>query len=475
MNALALKRCGIAATLVIGAYALIADDTWLQTAWFVAIGLVAALAIVVAVRRRGMSRPAPWLWLAAGVALNALGTLVESVEVRAFEVEDPFPGVADFFYFALYPCLAIGLVALIRRRSPDRNWAAVIDTTAIASGLGLLSWVFVIHPAAQDSSLGLFGHVVSIAYPVGDLLLLAMLLRLIFSAGSRGPAYRLLAGALLVFLAGDVAWAVINQLGWEPPSLAVHLLQMNFMGAYAMFAAAALHESACELDKRGTERLVRMSPAQLGALAGASLMAPAVLAIQIAEGAVTEGVAIVVGCVVLFGLVVTRMAQLVRQVEAQAERLSELASLDELTGLPNRRTWAAELHRAIERARRDDTPLSISLIDLDHFKRFNDEFGHQAGDRLLRTAAAAWRAGLRAVDDLGRYGGEEFIVQLPGADDAQAAKVIERLRGGTPSGQTFSAGIATWNGRETSDELIARADRALYAAKASGRDRVALA
>ena len=126
-------------------------------------GLATALAIVVAARRRRMPGSAPWYWFAAGIALNALGSLVESVLVRVFEVEDPFPGVADFFYFALYPCLAIGLVMLIRRRSPDRNWAAVVDTTAISSGLGLLSWVFVIHPAAQDSSLGLFGHVVSIA------------------------------------------------------------------------------------------------------------------------------------------------------------------------------------------------------------------------------------------------------------------------------------------------------------------------
>ena len=472
---MALKRYGIVAALVIGVYAFLPDDTWLQTGWFTGTGLAVSLAVVVAVRRRRMTGSAPWLWFAAGVALNALGGLVESVLVRVFEVEEPFPGAPDFFYFALYPCLAIGLVMLIRRRSPDRNWAAVLDTTAITTGLGLLSWVFVIHPSAQDSTLGLFGHVVSIAYPVGDIVLLAMLVGLIFSAGARGVAYRLLASSLLAFLAGDVAWAVINQVGWEPPPLGVHLLQMNFLAAYALFGAAALHRSASELSEPGAERLTRMSPAQLGALAGASLIAPAVLAVQIAQGAVTEGVAIVIGSVVLFTLVVTRMAQLVRQVEAQARRLSELAALDDLTGLPNRRTWMAELHRAIERSRRDESPLSIALLDLDHFKRFNDEFGHQAGDRLLRTAAAAWRAGLRAVDDLGRYGGEEFIVQLPDAGDVEAAEVIERLRGDTPAGQTFSAGIATWDGRETSDELIARTDRALYAAKAAGRDRVTLA
>jgi diguanylate cyclase (GGDEF)-like protein len=467
----ALKRCGLLAALVIGAYALLPDGTWSQTGWFVATGLVAALAIAVAVRRRHRA----WLWFAAGIALNALGTLVERVQAEVFAVEDPFPGVADLFYFALYPCLAFGLIALIRRRSPDRNWAAVLDTIAITAGLGLLSWVFVIRPAAQDSSLGLLGHVVSVAYPVGDVALLAMLLRLVFGGGRRGGAFRLLAASLLALLAGDAAWAVINQLDWVEPTVVAHLLHMAVLAAYALFAAAALHPSAGELEEPGRRQPPRMSPAQLAALAGASLIAPAVLAIQLAQGDVTDGVAIVIGSVVLFGAVVTRMAQLLRLLEAQARRLGELAALDELTGLPNRRTWAAELQRAIARAHRDGTPLSIALLDLDHFKRFNDEFGHQAGDRVLRTAAAAWRAALRSVDDLGRYGGEEFIVQLPGAHDAEAAEIIERLREETPSGPTFSAGVAAWDGRETAEELIARADRALYAAKAAGRDRVTVA
>jgi diguanylate cyclase len=146
--------------------------------------------------------------------------------------------------------------------------------------------------------------------------------------------------------------------------------------------------------------------------------------------------------------------------------------VDELTGLPNRRAWSAELPAAIERARRDRVALSVALLDLDHFKRFNDEYGHQAGDRLLKTATAAWSAKLRTVDQLARYGGEEFIVLLPGATAELAASVLERLRGVTSAGQTFSAGVAAWDGNETSEELIARADQALYQAKDAGRDRI---
>ena len=194
-----------------------------------------------------------------------------------------------------------------------------------------------------------------------------------------------------------------------------------------------------------------------------------------AQGRVRDGFAIVLGSVALFLLVVTRMAQLLGEIDAQAHQLRRLARVDELTGLPNRRSWSSELPHAVERARREGAPLAVAMIDLDYFKRFNDEYGHQAGDRLLKGAAAAWTAELRAVDQLARYGGEEFIALLPTATADRAAEILDRLRAATPAGQSFSAGVAVWDGVETSDELIARADKALYDAKAQGRRRTSVA
>ena len=445
-------------------------DTWLQTAWFVAIGLSGSIAIVAGVRRHRPQGAAPWRWFAAGLALNVLGTLAEDFESRVLHVE-AFPGVPDVLYLGLYPTTVIGLLLLIRWRSTERDWAALVDSTTISTGLGLLSWVFLIHPAASDRTLGLLGHAVSVAYPIGDILLLAMLVRLVLGGGTRPAAYWLMSGSLVLFLGGDAAWSVLNQVGWEPGPAAQHLLQMLYLAAYALFGAAALHPSMRALDDEVAGRHARLSPTLLALLTAASLIAPGILAIQVARGQVTDGVAIVVGCVALFLLVVTRMAQLLRQVEAQATQLREPVLVDDLTGLPNRRAGSAELPRAIERARRDGAPLSIAMIDLDHFKRFNDEFGHPAGDRLLKGASAAWRQCLRDVDSLVRHGGEEFILLLPGADTQHALAVLKRLRMATPVGQTFSAGVATWDGVETSEELVARADRALYDAKSSGRDR----
>jgi diguanylate cyclase (GGDEF)-like protein len=115
------------------------------------------------------------------------------------------------------------------------------------------------------------------------------------------------------------------------------------------------------------------------------------------------------------------------------------------------------------------------MLDLDHFKAYNDEHGHQAGDRLLKAAAGAWRGSLRATDVLARYGGEEFVVVLPRCDLEDALVLIARLRKATPDDQTVSAGVALWDGEEAPESLVARADEALYEAKNAGRNQVIVA
>jgi diguanylate cyclase (GGDEF)-like protein len=151
-------------------------------------------------------------------------------------------------------------------------------------------------------------------------------------------------------------------------------------------------------------------------------------------------------------------------------RLEEVARTDDLTGLLNRRGWEEQLPRELARARRNSDPLCVAMLDLDFFKNYNDQRGHQAGDRLLKQSAAAWVSELRASDTLARYGGEEFSVALPGCTLVNAKDIVERLRAAMPGDQTVSAGVACWNGRESAEELVGRADAALYEAKRMGRD-----
>ncbi|HEX8104594.1 MAG TPA: diguanylate cyclase [Solirubrobacteraceae bacterium] len=160
---------------------------------------------------------------------------------------------------------------------------------------------------------------------------------------------------------------------------------------------------------------------------------------------------------------------------ALLERLTSMALSDVLTGVTNRRGWERELQRELARAARYSSPLCLALLDLDHFKRYNDAHGHQAGDDLLAATAAAWRVSLRPTDLLARYGGEEFAVLLPHTAIADASAVVERLRAATPMRQTCSAGLVSWDGSEDAAGLVRRADVALYDAKAAGRDRTVTA
>jgi diguanylate cyclase (GGDEF)-like protein len=167
------------------------------------------------------------------------------------------------------------------------------------------------------------------------------------------------------------------------------------------------------------------------------------------------------------------------------KRIEELAELDELTGSFNRRSIMRMLSEEIDRARRNGAPCSIGLIDLDWFKRINDAFGHPIGDEVLRTFAITVFANIRPVDRFGRYGGEEFLLVLPDASQDGACRMLDRLRAiiadldwsaFAPSMRvTISAGVATLRPDESPDTFLARADSALYAAKARGRDRIAYA
>jgi diguanylate cyclase (GGDEF)-like protein len=171
------------------------------------------------------------------------------------------------------------------------------------------------------------------------------------------------------------------------------------------------------------------------------------------------------------GLLATEAAVAIERADL-VEQLSDLALTDPLTGVANRRAWDAEIERVVAESARTRRPLAVALLDLDHFKAYNDSRGHQDGDRLLKAATAAWRAALRPGDIIARYGGEEFAVLLPDCTHADALAVTERVRAATPAGETCSAGVAQWDGRESADALVGRADAALYAAKAGGRDRI---
>jgi len=157
-------------------------------------------------------------------------------------------------------------------------------------------------------------------------------------------------------------------------------------------------------------------------------------------------------------------AELITQLKAQAVT-------DELTRLPNRRGWHNHLDSAFARSRRNDTALSVVMLDLDGFKNINDELGHAAGDEVLRSLGSAWHLMLRETDLLGRLGGDEFAVILEATDETAADEVVHRLEHASIGICEASAGIARWDGIESAEALMSRADANMYRNKVRRGDR----
>jgi diguanylate cyclase (GGDEF)-like protein len=179
-----------------------------------------------------------------------------------------------------------------------------------------------------------------------------------------------------------------------------------------------------------------------------------------------------VGTFLLGGVLIHRLVLRLRE---YVQILDTIARTDTLTAVPNRRAWDEALPAELDRCRREGRPVCVAMLDLDHFKTYNDSRGHQEGDMLLRRAATAWQGQLREDDFLARYGGEEFAVILRNCTLPDAAMALERLRESTPDGQTCSVGLAAWDGRESPLHLVSRADDALYTSKKHGRDRLTVA
>jgi diguanylate cyclase (GGDEF)-like protein len=161
-----------------------------------------------------------------------------------------------------------------------------------------------------------------------------------------------------------------------------------------------------------------------------------------------------------------------RRVQSDMHVLEREALTDALTAMPNVRAFKSVLKKSMTRSRRKNDTLTLVLIDLDHFKAYNDKHGHPAGDRLLISAASAWSAALPERAFLARIGGEEFALILPNTSSVEAEDLVRTMLEVTPDGQTFSAGISLFTPGEDATSFMSRADRALYRAKRDGRNRV---
>ena len=434
---------------------------------------------------------------------------------------------ADVACLAGYVALAIGLSALVRTDPTDRGRTALIDAGIVVTPIAVVGWIYLIGPTIGDPAITWAQRLVATAFPLGDLLCLALVVRLV--AGRRRQrrprqhrvdrhdrrpgstatrSYRshadrrrrdrsactLVIGAVVLLLAADAMFL----------SVALHADHLGNRWSSGWSTALSL-AAYCVLGAAGSRPLRRtdtvrgadddlLSTRRLVLLAAAALVTPLLLAVQWFRGQEVTVPLVVIGTVVSFLLVVARMVGLIHALEFSRSQLRFEANHDLLTGLPNRQSFTRSLDAALAAG----LPGALLFVDLDRFKLVNDTLGHQAGDEVLIEVAGILRECVRAGDAVARLAGDEFVVMIEGSelDEATtiAGRLVDRLyierrtscssSGATTVGTdgvlsvTASVGMVTWAADtrpERAHQLLRAADHAMYRAKHAAGDRMVIA
>jgi signal transduction histidine kinase len=332
-------RIFLAVELLLGVTYFLLPDSLLRAVVYCSLGVGMVVAVVVGTRLYRPSRPLAWYLIAAGQLSFSVGDAINYTYQWVLEVEPPYPSVADAFYLACYALLAGGLLLLVRERAPGRDVASLIDATIVTTGVGLLSWVFLIGPNVRVPDLLLSQRLVSIAYPLCDVLLVAVAVRLWRTGGTGTVASRLLTLGLVALLAADTVYGLsLLGGGWD----AGGPIDATWIVFYLGVGLAALHPSMVSLSEPSPPNS-RLTRTRLALLAGASLMAPAVLVIQTLRGEPIDVGVIAGGSVVLFLLALARMGGLASEVAMQTERKRAMQTVLRATE-QERVRLAADLH-----------------------------------------------------------------------------------------------------------------------------------
>jgi signal transduction histidine kinase len=281
--------------------------------------LGAILAIVVGVRRYRPAAPQAWLLIAGGLAFWTVGDVLWSA--YALAGKDPFPSPADLFYLGGYPLLAAGIVIAFRHRSPRRDQRPLIDAGIVAVSAMLLAWVYIVEPTRADAELGTPETLVSVAYPFGDILVLAVAVRFVLGTSWAVSALRLLVGGLALTLVADIIYA-LDVLALQEDTL---LVDTMLLLGIVLIGVAGLHPSMTALTDELDEEPSRADVVRLSLIGCVSLVPPAVLTAQAVRDEPLYLGATISAMVVLSALVVTRLVVVTEHSQRAADREATLS------------------------------------------------------------------------------------------------------------------------------------------------------
>jgi diguanylate cyclase len=472
--------------LTLTALALFTTGVWGRPdgeGWAVAYDLVlynlvyvgAALVCAGAARRAQADRMAWWA-MTLSVVWGLVGNVTYSLVVAPM-AEEPFPSVADVCYLVYYVPLYVALIGLIRARVARFHASMWLDGIVGALGAGAVAVSLLLGPALEVTE----GHVAAVltnlAYPVADVVLLALLVGVSAILGVRRERTLLLVGAAIAAnLAGDIVYLDLATAGVYVEGGPLDLAWLAAMALFALAASSSDPDAVPTTAGAGAQAGSRVGWRVLALPLTCNLASLVILAAGYGNRFSPAAAWLAVGCVVA---ALARTAITFREVRAFNE-VREQARTDELTGLPNRRALMDEARQMLATATARH-PAALLLLDLDGFKEVNDSLGHHAGDSLLREVGPRLHADLRAAETLARLGGDEFAVLLPDVTLDEAQERAVRLRElllqpftveGTRLHVGVSIGVATAPvPAATVQELLRCADVAMYAAKSS-RDGV---
>jgi diguanylate cyclase len=437
------------------------------------VGLSAVIAIIVGTRMHKPTTPIAWYAMALGQFLFVVGDVVFTYYEEVLHLASPFPSWADVSYLAAYVPLIFALALIVRNRRPGSYFSIVIDASIITVAATVASWVFLMAPQVSSAGATTKETVVSLAYPLADLLLIGMMASVVFSTDMRALSYRMLSASLLALITADTLYTVGTIGDWYATGSPI---DAGWTLSYVFWGAAALHPSMRAVtEENKVVTPMRYTRRRLAVEAAAVTAIPLIRIVQALRNEPPHGTILAVGSAIAGLLVIVRMGGLLSALESAALH-------DPLTSLPNRRLLLDRISQAFRRAERTKSPVAVLFLDLGGFKTVNDRFGHEAGDQALIEIGKRIVVAVRASDTVARLGGDEFVIVCEGLSRDQAEALGRRVRADVAApleiGKdlvelSVDLGIAVELAPEEGDVsgLLDAADRAMYHAKQAAKEK----